>query len=138
MNSWKAKWIKALRSNKYEQGYKCLSRNNQYCCLGVLCELGVQENLISKWQNPQNITFYNGRSAYLGQEARDVFGLITQSGNFIVTEKIRDLVREYISLELGEMTSLASLNDYRVPFRIIADVIECDPKGLFDRENSSS
>lgn len=39
----KAKWLKALRSGKYEQGRGRLQRvedgSRQYCCLGVLCEV---------------------------------------------------------------------------------------------------
>lgn len=40
---WKAKWIAALRSGKYKQGFHYLrSENNgsaEYCCLGVLHEI---------------------------------------------------------------------------------------------------
>lgn len=32
----KAKWVKALRSGKYEQGGLVLRHENAYCCLGVL------------------------------------------------------------------------------------------------------
>jgi hypothetical protein len=37
---YKAKWIKALRSGKYEQGSGSLYNpyNNSFCCLGVLHE----------------------------------------------------------------------------------------------------
>ena len=35
----KAKWVKALRSGKYEQGRYMLRHNNEYCCLGVLCRV---------------------------------------------------------------------------------------------------
>ena len=35
----KAKWVKALRSGKFEQGQKALRIGNTYCCLGVLCEV---------------------------------------------------------------------------------------------------
>lgn len=32
----KGKWVKALRSGKYEQGLYTLKKENRYCCLGVL------------------------------------------------------------------------------------------------------
>ncbi len=36
----KAKWVKALRSGKYKQGTGSLhSSNNNYCCLGVACQV---------------------------------------------------------------------------------------------------
>lgn len=41
------KWVKALRSGKYEQGQnrlKTLNGQPKYCCLAVLCDLHAQEN----------------------------------------------------------------------------------------------
>lgn len=35
----KTKWVEALRSGKYEQGRRQLRRDNEFCCLGVLCDL---------------------------------------------------------------------------------------------------
>lgn len=42
----KVKWLKALRSGKYEQGHGVLHslEKNNYCCLGVLCKIaGIYE-----------------------------------------------------------------------------------------------
>ena len=36
----KRKWLKALRSGKYEQGQGLLRTvDNKFCCLGVLCDV---------------------------------------------------------------------------------------------------
>jgi hypothetical protein len=36
----KAKWLKALRSGRYEQSANCLrSDKSSFCCLGVLCQI---------------------------------------------------------------------------------------------------
>lgn len=44
------KWTKALRSGKYKQGIGMLRNdNNEYCCLGVLCELAVKEKIVEKY-----------------------------------------------------------------------------------------
>jgi hypothetical protein len=40
----KNKWVAALRSGEYQQGLHNLKSNNQYCCLGVLCDLYIKEN----------------------------------------------------------------------------------------------
>jgi hypothetical protein len=42
----KSKWVKALRSGKYEQGTHWLEKEKDeggktYCCLGVACEIGI-------------------------------------------------------------------------------------------------
>ena len=40
----KQKWIDALLSGKYKQGRGLLRQNDdEYCCLGVLCDLHAQE-----------------------------------------------------------------------------------------------
>lgn len=35
----KTKWLAALRSGKYKQGQRALKRNDEFCCLGVLCDV---------------------------------------------------------------------------------------------------
>jgi hypothetical protein len=35
----KAQWLAALRSGEYAQGYGHLRTDDEFCCLGVLCEL---------------------------------------------------------------------------------------------------
>ncbi len=48
----KQRWVEALRSGLYEQGKSRLRKrdaatlNESYCCLGVLCELAVQDDVI--------------------------------------------------------------------------------------------
>lgn len=40
----KRKWVAALRSDKYKQGQgKLRSMENEFCCLGVLCDLCAKE-----------------------------------------------------------------------------------------------
>lgn len=45
------KWVKALRSGKYKQGTERLHARieglkDEFCCLGVLCDIAVQEGVI--------------------------------------------------------------------------------------------
>lgn len=35
----KEKWVAALRSGNYKQGYNNLKKYGCYCCLGVLCDV---------------------------------------------------------------------------------------------------
>lgn len=60
----KEKWVKALRSGEYKQGYSSLSDNNQYCCLGVLCELAAQEG-ICKTQSLNKKVYYDSHGGTL-------------------------------------------------------------------------
>lgn len=43
----KKKWVDALRSGRYEQGTEVLhTASGRFCCLGVLCDIAVQEGII--------------------------------------------------------------------------------------------
>jgi hypothetical protein len=46
----KARWIERLRSGKYKQGIETLHnpKNDRFCCLGVLCEMAVEDGIIKK------------------------------------------------------------------------------------------
>lgn len=54
--TFKAEWIAALRSGEFPQGRKYLNRNNEYCCLGVRCELDVKAGRLDKG-------FYDGTTS---------------------------------------------------------------------------
>ena len=40
----KQRWIQALRSGEYEQGYENLYHCGKFCCLGVLTDLYIKEH----------------------------------------------------------------------------------------------
>lgn len=46
------KWVKALRSGKYKQGYGLLETDAGHCCLGVACRIFIPpKNLNMKCSN---------------------------------------------------------------------------------------
>ena len=38
----KQQWVTALRSGEYAQGNGHLRKDDEYCCLGVLCDIAVK------------------------------------------------------------------------------------------------
>ncbi len=50
----KKRWVAALRSGKYKQGREALNTKGRLCCLGVLCELAVQDGIIKKGEPDKN------------------------------------------------------------------------------------
>ena len=46
----KAKWVAALRSGEYKQGQNFLNKGDQFCCLGVLCDI-TKEETGGYWQD---------------------------------------------------------------------------------------
>jgi len=101
----KTKWLEALRSGKYQQGVRVLrSIHDDYCCLGVLCNLIAPE----KWGNPDYGT-----------------GMFFMSDN---GDKKRyfppDEVRNAAGLSLENGDTLAGKNDEGQSFEQIAKFIE--------------
>lgn len=105
----KAKWIEALRSGNYKQGQNKLrdTRDNTFCCLGVLCDLYTKENN-AMWQinsgcNTRYMLF--NEDAGLPEPIQKWSGINSGLGSY------------------GDR-SLASDNDNYKPFNEIADIIE--------------
>lgn len=96
-------WVKALRSGKYRQGTGMLrNKRNQFCCLGVLCNLHAMEHPgIAKEQKRKDM--YLDNAAYLPNAVLAWAGLMKESST---------------------MFKLASMNDAGESFKEIAKEIE--------------
>lgn len=116
----KTKWIEALKSGKYAKGVKALNYTDdngvqRYCCLGVLCDLYIQETKIGAWKDStssisSNIKRkhfykddYNLGSAFLPAEVREWADMYTPSAGFIDKDNLFN--------PEDNMTSLVAVND---------------------------
>lgn len=121
------RWVAALRSGAYEQGRKRLrTSNDQYCCLGVLCEIAVETGVIPP--PVQQEVGYSDRPYKYGME--------TSNGWNSSTTGLPDIVATWAGLgpqgmhvriphkEAEESFNLAYLNDNGSTFEEIADLIE--------------
>lgn len=104
-------WVKALRSGEYKQGTFILrSENDEYCCLGVLCDLHIKDHKNYKWKYD---AYYGRYSCHLGTEMPPI-EVVDWSG-------IEDQPIYY----KGEYTTLTELNDVeKLTFNQIAEKIE--------------
>lgn len=65
----KTRWVAALRSGNYRQGKKKLAQQMTrtmpmtHCCLGVLCELAVEDGIIEAMNHPSGAS---GQVRYFG------------------------------------------------------------------------
>jgi hypothetical protein len=98
----KSKWVEALRSGNYEQGRGLLRAEDQYCCLGVLCEVAGIECTLSE---SDGVYAFDGESQLPRDDTYNALGL---------------------SSKIGE--NLAYKNDYGRSFSEIADYIEQSPE----------
>jgi hypothetical protein len=75
--SLKARWVKALRSGKFKQGYKQLVTEDEdgelsHCCLGVLCEISkMVQKKCPDWRELTNIDEANGGSIVLDEQTQN-------------------------------------------------------------------
>jgi len=109
----KTKWIAALVSGEYKQGEGVLRDNeNNFCCLGVLCDLAVKDGLDVKVEGLLDRAYqYDGRVGGLPQSVQRWAGMDGSMGNFYE--------------ENGEYEGcLADINDDGTPFTEIAKIIE--------------
>lgn len=127
-----AEWVKRLRSGDYKQGQKrlgikTLNGVESFCCLGVLCEMAVEEGVVRRTETKYPgdsgiITYYYGdaesnNAQYPPEPVVKWAGLGNPGGCYG---------------EPGNGNALSYDNDRRdMSFAEIADIIESRPKRLF-------
>lgn len=99
----KKKWVEALRSGRYKQGYGRLHGDNNYCCLGVLCD--VIDN--TKWYKGN----YSSEFVY-------VYKNVSCLGHVPLS------LRKEIGMSLDQHNKLCRMNDNGDSFETIANHIE--------------
>lgn len=101
-------WIAALRSGKYDQGKHSLKKKDDFCCLGVLCDIS-EVNCWSKITK-DGLFAYDNDTAVLPKSVIDWAGL---------EDRVPSV--EYC----GKQYNLVELNDEAgLTFEEIADIIE--------------
>lgn len=75
-------WVAALRSGNYKQGKSYLNRyndkthTNEYCCLGVACELGTKYDLVKKDYDTKKLIYsYDSETQYLPSSLINFLGI---------------------------------------------------------------
>lgn len=119
----KTKWLTALRSGKYEQGKGFLKNlDNNFCCLGVLCDIAIKENPeLGKWVENDNDNYDEGDSI------TNHYVIETKDGD--ESGVLPDAIRSWANMEspnpyiTTKGMTLAQLNDQGNSFNQIADII---------------
>jgi hypothetical protein len=114
----KALWIDALRSGEYEQGTDFLRRKDDtYCCLGVLCDLAIENGVDVEWAGVWTGVAYVVSDNTSGLQAKA--SLPSAVANWAGLTAWGD-----DALDPTDTLDLPGLNDGGRSFLEIADVIE--------------
>ncbi len=109
--------VAALRSGKYKQGRSYLRRANNFCCLGVACDLAGEKWVPRDSQtDPVYDIFENGarRNGSMPYSVMVYYGFRDCNGIYGKTSLVENNDNEYKD------------------FYQIANIIESEPKGLFN------
>lgn len=109
-------WVAALRSDNYKQGIRNLRIRDNFCCLGVLCDLFDNTLWVGVMGNTGVFTFLDTRAVLPGKVSQwaELGNSQLQEGNPIS-----------ISISMDDnLSSLIKMNDNGSSFEEIADVIE--------------
>ena len=111
MSGFISEWIDALRSGNYKQGVSFLRKGDEFCALGVACDLLKREFPPVIDQN--GVYRYDGMLSELSSAIRLRIGLPSESFG------------KRIQLKNGKVvTSISEANDEGADFNEIADLIE--------------
>ncbi len=135
MNDNAKMWISALRSGDYEQGIGSLKTGNNFCCMGVACDLysksvgrgrwvnEVSDSLVASWFEVPGPGDPNegGSDVFLPEVVMVWLGIENNCGRFFDSE-----------VQGKDYDSLVDMNDNDSTFEDIASIIEAEPRGLFE------
>ena len=116
------KWVKALRSGDYKQGFSVLAKRKphqktEFCCLGVLCDLAVKDGVdIDVNKSDSVVFFYNNMTGTLPNIIIKWAGMNTSVGKLPFDHKNVGLDYYYNLIDYNDKTNIG--------FEGIATIIE--------------
>ena len=132
-------WITALKTGHYPKGREYLTRNGEYCCLGVACAVYTDIGHLNVSQlsegaaNYDDVTAYDNHVDVLPKIMVDVLRLQTNEGLFCLADlspQLRDRV-EQLGLGAFGIANLTAINDNTNSFDLIIEILEERPASLF-------
>lgn len=119
----KDRWVKALRSGKYTQGQEKLrDKDDNFCCLGVLCDLHAKAHELPEKKKPIKNWYYS----YGGQSEfppKSVWEWAVKAGHPNVNET-GELTKNCYNVCDTLEGKLSKFNDSGKSFNWIASYIE--------------
>lgn len=106
-------WLAALRSGNYSQGkFRLRNTNDEFCCLGVLCDIFSKQGGVGSWSIPKEPIL----------RSTDAINFETPRGSNAVVPTGE--VCDWADLQTNLLTNLSAMNDMGCSFKVIAKFIE--------------
>ena len=131
----KNRWIKALRSGDYDQGRTVLRKDNNYCCLGVLCDLYLEDH--NKGWRVEEVDHEGWHLEEINHDGFYLEEMYNKTIDYYCDdedEMLPQTVQKWAGLEesdpriadeTGDLFGISYYNDQlNMPFNQIADLIE--------------
>lgn len=118
------KWIKALRSSKYKQGFGALRKTINYqtthCCLGVACEVFTKPEEFSEFLRNETTKWSclvpDRVSELLGIASDELRGtLASRNDSYNSFAEIADMLEKNITLEDKDLFRALQLRNVETP-----------------------
>ena len=107
----KERWIAALESGDYPKTKGVLKDEEGYCCLGVLCEIAIQDGVIKKIPPNNRQNYMSKVGAFLPRKVAKWAG-------------IKDVSHPKSDPDSSEQGKLAAHNDLSEDFSTVIQVIK--------------
>lgn len=120
----KARWLSELRSGRYKQGKEFLNKDEKLCCLGVLCEIAVDEGVITRQVRTSGVVAYDQSVTGVLPEKVSKWAGLPDNNPWIEFPVLPD--EQYITQRPNGRDSgpISNANDGGLTFMQIADEIE--------------
>ena len=120
------KWAYRLRHGHILQGKNVLAKGDRRCCLGVLCDMAVEEGIVGVIRDTHDLS---GEECHIYDPTVSAACCAPYGSHKVLPDKVMQwagMRSECGSFEKanGNFTSLAVMNDNGYSFNEIADYIE--------------
>lgn len=107
-------WARRLESGDYEQGRAALRVRDEYCCLGVLCEMAVEAGVVKR---------YRDAAGYYGYMSNDML----EPEAYLLPRNVAAWAGlDDTNPASGSVSTLSAYNDSGTSFTEIARIIRAE------------
>lgn len=122
------KFVEALRSKRFRQGHGALHRmrqgSDEYCCLGVACEVAIEDGLDLKVSNDGHFVRYGDEFGHLPISVQAWYGFESENPSLTLVKRLHWWQRLFRKPVTSKRSAVAANDGLGWNFDHIADAFE--------------